>query len=56
MKSTKHQHPSSRETSMTNIQTASLGSEVSAIVCARPRDWSLELGISLELGAWNLEF
>jgi hypothetical protein len=56
MKSTKPQHPSSRETSMTNIQTIWLREEASAIGCAGLGDWSLKFGISLELGAWNLEF
>jgi hypothetical protein len=55
MKSTKHQHPSSRETSMAGIQTILLRDEVSTVGCSGPGDWSLKLGIFLELGAWNLE-
>ncbi|MEJ0091502.1 MAG: hypothetical protein WDM80_17375 [Limisphaerales bacterium] len=56
MKIIKHQHSSSRETSMTNIQTASLGGGVSMTNHAPTADWSLKLGISLKLEVWNLEF
>jgi hypothetical protein len=53
MKSTKHQHSSSRETSMANIQTTSSRDKFFAMWQGV---WSLRLGISLELGGWCLEF
>jgi hypothetical protein len=46
MKSTKHQHPSIRETSSSKLQVN---------VQRRVKiDWSLVLGASLEFGTWNL--
>jgi hypothetical protein len=39
---------------MLNLQTIYSRAEIFANV--RRFDWSLKLGISLELGAWNLEF
>jgi hypothetical protein len=44
-KSTKHQHPSSRETS--SVQASNRA--------ARASDWMLKFGASLDVGAWNLE-
>jgi len=41
---------------MTNVQTVLLREESAAIGRDGLRDWSLKFGISLELGAWNLEF
>jgi hypothetical protein len=47
MKSTKHQHPSTREIPNTKHHAGALVESASL--------WSLKFEVSLELGAWNLE-
>ena len=44
-RSSKLQHPSSRETSNTKISSSAI-----------PAIWMLRIGYSLDVGAWNLEF
>jgi hypothetical protein len=49
MKSTKFQHPSTRETSNPKLQYGKRTRIATEAV------WILEIGASLDVGAWNLE-
>jgi hypothetical protein len=53
MKSSKLQHPSSREAPMTNIQTVDLREGNYLIGCVGVGAWSLEFLWSLELGIYS---